>query len=147
MNFNKEHRNCLIWTLFLCLSKFHYPKYLENISSDFKRASKFKNILIGNFKTSRSFFFAFFPKFNKLNISLIYKAIIVIFRESSYGKYLKFNKFNKKEILIQPPGEPREQHLGDVRPKKFELHTISLKTKWPEGSIYSGALLRKSTKN
>ena len=26
------------------------------------------------------------------------------------------------KILIQPPGEPREQHLGDVRPKKFELH-------------------------
>ena len=26
-------------------------------------------------------------------------------------------KFCKIEILIQPPGEPREQHLGDVRPK------------------------------
>ena len=30
----------------------------------------------------------------------------------------------KKEILIQPPGEPREQHQGDVQPKKFELHKI-----------------------
>ena len=25
--------------------------------------------------------------------------------------------------MIQPPGEPREQHLGDVRPQKFELGT------------------------
>ena len=31
-----------------------------------------------------------------------------------------FYKFCKKEILIQPPGEPREQHLDDVRPIKFE---------------------------
>jgi len=34
-------------------------------------------------------------------------------------------KFCKNQILIQPPGEPREQHLGDVGPKKFELHKIS----------------------
>ena len=34
-------------------------------------------------------------------------------------------KFCKKEILIKPPGEPQEQHLGDVLPKKFELHKIS----------------------
>ena len=34
-------------------------------------------------------------------------------------------KFTKKGILIQPPGKPREQHLGDVRPKKFRLHKIS----------------------
>ena len=27
------------------------------------------------------------------------------------------NKCHKKEILIQPFGEPREQHLGDVRQK------------------------------
>ena len=32
-------------------------------------------------------------------------------------------KFCKTEILNQPPGEPREHHLGDVLPKKFELHT------------------------
>ena len=38
-------------------------------------------------------------------------------------------KFCKKDILIQPPGEPREQHLGDVQTKKFELHKISLKNK------------------
>ena len=39
-------------------------------------------------------------------------------------------KFCKKKlILIQPPGEPREQHLGDVRPKKFhKLHKILWKT-------------------
>ena len=29
------------------------------------------------------------------------------------------NKFHKKEILLQPPGEPREQHLrSDVQQKK-----------------------------
>ena len=30
---------------------------------------------------------------------------------------VNLNKFCKREILIQPPGEPREQPLGDVRPK------------------------------
>ena len=30
--------------------------------------------------------------------------------ESSYGTY-----FCKKEILIQPPGKPREHNLGEVR--------------------------------
>ena len=38
-------------------------------------------------------------------------------------------KFCKKEILIQPPGEPREHHQGEVRPKsssytKFHTHFI-----------------------
>ena len=52
-------------------------------------------------------------------------------------------KFCKKQILIQLPGEPREQHLGDVWPEKFEIHKISKKTKWPEGSIYYGSFLKK----
>ena len=30
---------------------------------------------------------------------------------------VNLNKFCKREILIQPPGEPREQHLGDVDQK------------------------------
>ena len=30
--------------------------------------------------------------------------------------------------MIQPPEEPLEQRLGEARPKKFELHKISLKT-------------------
>ena len=47
----------------------------------------------------------------------------IFFRESSYGKYLQVSL--KKKIFNQLPGEPREQHLGDVRPKKFELHKIS----------------------
>ena len=38
-------------------------------------------------------------------------------------------KFCKKEIFIQPPEEPREQHLGDIRPEKFELKKNSLKKK------------------
>ena len=56
-----------------------------------------------------------YPKLKKLNISLIYRAIIVIFSVSR--PMVNTCKFCKKEILIQPPGEPREQHLGDVRPK------------------------------
>ena len=66
--------------------------------------------------------FFFFKKFKKLNISLIYKAIIIF---SVNLPMVNIYKFCKKDILIQPPGEPREQHLGDVRPKKFELHKIS----------------------
>ena len=38
----------------------------------------------------------------------------------------------EKEISIQPPGEPWEHHLGEVRTKMFELHKISTMTKWPE---------------
>ena len=81
---------------------------------------------------SSSSSFCPFPKFKKLNISVIYEAIILILQ------WIFF--------LIQPPGEPREQHLGDVRPKQFELQKISKKTKWPEGSIYLGAFLRKLQK-
>ena len=44
-------------------------------------------------------------------------------------------KSHKKEILIQPPGEPREQHLGDVRQKKKLL----------EGSIYIGTFFRPTS--
>ena len=33
------------------------------------------------------------------------------------------------EILIQPPGEPREHHLGEFPPKKFEQQKISLNAK------------------
>ena len=36
-------------------------------------------------------------------------------------------KFHKKEILIKPPGEPREQHLGD--PKSLGYTKNSRKTK------------------
>ena len=39
-----------------------------------------------------------------------------------FGFKVNIYKFCKKEILIQPLEEPREQHLGDFRPKKFELH-------------------------
>ena len=71
-------------------------------------------------QTSSSFFSSIVEK---LNISLIYEAIIVIFSVSL--PMVNLNKFCKREILIQLPGEPREQHLGDVRPKKFKLHKIS----------------------
>ena len=51
------------------------------------------------------------------------KEILVIFSASL--PMVNIYKFCKKLILIQTPGEPREQHLGDVRPKKFELSPIS----------------------
>ena len=41
------------------------------------------------------------------------------FIKFSYGIYLKVSLEN----LIQPPGEHREHHLGDVRPKKLKLYT------------------------
>ena len=53
-------------------------------------------------------------------------------------------KFCKKLVFFQPAGEPREHHKGEFRPKK--LHIISKNTKWPEGSIYSSALLQKKWK-
>ena len=53
-----------------------------------------------------------FLKVEKLNISAIYKQVILIFfSESSFGIYLHVSL----EIHIQLPGEPREQHLGEVR--------------------------------
>ena len=58
------------------------------------------------------FLFFFSPKF-KLNISLTYKAIIIIF--SVNFSMVNIYKFCKNEILIQTPGEPREQRfLGPV---------------------------------
>ena len=73
-------------------------------------------------QTSRTCFFSIVVK---LNIFVITKATILIFLVNL--PKVNIYKFPKKEILIQPPGEPREQHLGDVRPKKFELHKISIK--------------------
>ena len=35
------------------------------------------------------------------------------------------HKFCKKRNFDPTSGEPREQHLGDIQPKKFELHKIS----------------------
>ena len=97
----------------------------------------FYSLKTGNWKL---LYFVFSPKLKKLNISLISKAIIII---SVSLPMVNTYKFCKTKFLIQSPGEPWEQHLGDVALKKFELHKISLKTKWPEGSIYSGAFLRK----
>ena len=54
-------------------------------------------------------------------------------------------KFCKKEILIQPSGEPQEQHLGDVRPQKVWATQNFIKTKMI--GLYSGAFLRKMQKS
>jgi len=61
------------------------------------------------------FFFLFFSKVQKVQ-KVIYKAIIVIFPEDL--PKVNIYKFCKREIFVLP-GEPREYHLGDVRPKKF----------------------------
>ena len=37
--------------------------------------------------------------------------------------------FCKKETLIQPPGEPREHHLGEIRSKKFDIKKLKKKKK------------------
>ena len=66
--------------------------------------SKIRNVLYFFLSFSSSFF----SKFKKLSISLIYKAIIIC---SVNLPMVNIYKFKKKETLIQPPGEPREQHL------------------------------------
>ena len=49
-----------------------------------------------------------------------------------------------QNLLIQPAGEPREKQLGDVWPKKFDLHKIK-KKKIPKGNILWG-IFEKITK-
>ena len=72
-------------------------------------------------QTSRTRFFSSIVE--KLNIAAIYKSSILIFSVSL--PMVNLNKFFKREILIQLPGEPPEQHLGDIQPKKFKLHKFS----------------------
>ena len=42
-----------------------------------------------------------------------------IIRESSYGSYLQVLE---RKILIQPPGEPREHHLGQKSSSFTKFH-------------------------
>ena len=65
-----------------------------------------------------SFFYNSCFFFKKLNISAIYKAIILIFFSVNLPIIFIY-KFFLKKILIQPPGEPRKQHLGEVRATKI----------------------------
>ena len=62
---------------------------------------------------------------------------------------VNLNKFYKREILIQPPGEPREQHLGDVRPKsssytKFHKKQNDRKGRYTMANFWKN---RKKVKN
>ena len=57
------------------------------------------------FFRSSNFYKSFFLMVEKLNISAIYKSIILI--------------FSVKEIQTQQLREPREQHLGKVRQLKL----------------------------
>ena len=53
-----------------------------------------------------------YKKVEKLNISSLYFSIIIIF---SMNLHLVFiYKFRKKDIQLQPPGEPREHRLDEV---------------------------------
>ena len=68
------------------------------------------------------------------------------FHQLSFAVYIPMvfiYKFCIQDILIQPPWGPREHQLDEAHSKKLELHKISYKTKWPKGSIYSSAYLRK----
>ena len=47
-----------------------------------------------------------------LNISAIYESIIIIFPVNLPLVFI--NKFRKKVIQLQPPGEPREHRIGEV---------------------------------
>ena len=62
-----------------------------------------------------------------LNISN-YEPIILIFSVNLSMVFI--SKFCKTEIQIQPPGEPREQHLGENRQGtsklQFNMDLISL---------------------
>ena len=52
----------------------------------------------------------------KFNNSVISKATILKLLVNL--PMVNIYKFYKKVFLIQLPGEPREQHLGDIRQKK-----------------------------
>ena len=58
-------------------------------------------------------FLHFFPKIEKLIISAIYKSVIIIFPVNLLLGFI--NKFCFKKLQIQPPGEPSEQHQGEVQ--------------------------------
>ena len=70
------------------------------------------------------------------NISLIYNVIIAIFSVSL--PMVNITKFCKKEILTQPPGKPREQHLGGVDSRSLS-HTKFHKKKNDRKGRYTQA--------
>ena len=92
-----------------------------------------------------SFFFFFLSQFKKLHKKIYLITYIRYswsnyrncFSESFYGIYLQVLQ---KEISIQPPGEPREYHQGEVRPIKFGLHKISYRQNERKGLFIQGHL-------
>ena len=122
---NKKFVNFYIFFSF----KFPKLKFFGNFYISFFSSFFFKFPKLKFWKLLyQSCFFLFFLFLKlklklKLKISLFNKAIIVIV--SVNLPMVNIYEFCKKDILIQPPGKPREQHLGDVRPKKFELQKIS----------------------
>ena len=65
-----------------------------------------------NFFVEQTSIFRCFLKVEKLNISTIYKSIIIIF--SVNLPLVIIYKFWKKEIQLQPPWEPQEYRIGEV---------------------------------
>ena len=66
----------------------------------------------------------FFSTVEKLNISAIYKAIVIIIPVNL--PMVLIYKFFKKEIQIQPPVGPQEQHLSEVWYGTSKLKNIAL---------------------
>ena len=92
----------------------------------------FLNLEAINFKSELLDLYVNSMEYGTLNLnnmilnSLIYKAIIVIFSVNlSIVNIYKFCKiFDPTTWRTSNREQPGEQHLGDVRPKKFELHKI-----------------------
>ena len=90
-----------------------------------------KNVVFGKFLWKRSKLCAFyiisghfvisnfFFSMVEWNTSAIYKSIILNF--SVYLPLVFIYKFYEKEIQIQQPGTPREQHVGVVRQGTLKL--------------------------
>ena len=85
---------------------------------DIKKKILFQFLNSKILETSKTRFLLLFPKFKKMNISTIYKAIILIFLVNlSMVVIYNFVKIN----FIHPQGEPIEHHLGDIQPIKLIL--------------------------
>ena len=122
---------CSFWLIYLKTSKkftFLGPVTSINFLQFSQKCAKYidpsSHFVFYDIFCSSNFKNSFFSSIVvKLNISIISKATILIFLANL--PMVNIYKFHKKEILIQPPGEPKEQHLLEVRLKKFELHKIS----------------------
>jgi len=106
--------------------KKFWSNHQENLENNAKVTFEKKSLSFFRFFVDSSIFYnPFFSIVEKLNISAIYKSIILIVKLFVVFIY----KFCQKENLIKPPVELREQHLDEFRqrtskdppsPKPFE---------------------------